>query len=456
MKRLVCEMCGSTELIKQDGVFVCQSCGCKYSVEEAKKMMVEGTVEVTGTISVDRSNEVENRLANAINEFKNGNNDVAFSICSEILNIDPDNYRAILYKGLADGWRSSIDMPKLDVASSELQRAIGVLRKNTVSDDEYTEKSTEALVEMQRLATAYFSICDNANQELQNKFDMLLAKASEATEMSKRVRQQNPYAAMDYINQAKQYFNAANEIAGEKRKQYANRCANAVQPLNALGVCVLAGIRNKEEVGEHFCAVMKDYLDCDGAHFLHALEVAPKIGDGRAYMVEYMKELNSVAKQAAERKRKEKIDEYWAAHAEEKAALLDELNVIEEKLNPLTKQLKVYEEKINELDAARKETLPATIEYEKQRDMIRELEKKRISCGIFQGKMKKEFDERLSKERPKLDELNEKRMADEKEHMAQVNQKRAEIRDQINPLESEIAGLNNRKNEINDELTRDR
>ena len=456
MKRLVCEMCGSTELIKQEGVFVCQSCGCKYSVEEAKKMMVEGTVEVTGTISVDRSNEVENRLANAINEFKNGNNDVAFSICSEILNIDPDNYRAILYKGLADGWRSSIDMPKLDVASSELQRAVGVLRKNTVSDDEYTEKSTEALIEMQRLATAYFSICDNANQELQNKFDMLLAKASEATDMSKRVRQQNPYAAMDYINQAKEYFNAANEIAGEKRKQYATRCANAVQPLNALGVCVLAGIHNKEDVGEHFYAVMKDYLDCDGAHFFHAMEVAPKIGDGRAYMVEYMKDLKSVAEQAAERKRKERIDEYWAEHAEEKTALLNELNVIEEKLNPLTKQLKVYEEKISELDAARKETLPATIEYEKQRDMIRELEKKRAACGLFQGKMKKELDERLSTERLKLDELNEKRMADEKEHMAQVNQERAKIWDQINPLESEIAGLNNRKNEINDELTRDR
>lgn len=49
MKRLTCEMCGSTDLIKQDGVFVCQTCGCKYSIEEAKKMMVEGTVEVTGT-----------------------------------------------------------------------------------------------------------------------------------------------------------------------------------------------------------------------------------------------------------------------------------------------------------------------------------------------------------------------------------------------------------------------
>ena len=29
MKQLTCEMCGSTELLKQEGVFVCQSCGCK-------------------------------------------------------------------------------------------------------------------------------------------------------------------------------------------------------------------------------------------------------------------------------------------------------------------------------------------------------------------------------------------------------------------------------------------
>ena len=38
MKALTCEMCGSTNLLKDNGVFVCQSCGTKYSVEEAKKM----------------------------------------------------------------------------------------------------------------------------------------------------------------------------------------------------------------------------------------------------------------------------------------------------------------------------------------------------------------------------------------------------------------------------------
>ena len=44
MKQLTCEMCGSTDIVKDGGVFVCQTCGCKYSVAEAKKMMTE-TIE---------------------------------------------------------------------------------------------------------------------------------------------------------------------------------------------------------------------------------------------------------------------------------------------------------------------------------------------------------------------------------------------------------------------------
>ena len=62
MRELTREMCGSTDLVKQDGVFVCQSCGCKYSVEEAKKMMIDGTVEVTGTVKVDNTGGPQRRM----------------------------------------------------------------------------------------------------------------------------------------------------------------------------------------------------------------------------------------------------------------------------------------------------------------------------------------------------------------------------------------------------------
>ena len=56
MRRLTCEMCGSTDLLKQDGVFVCQSCGTKYSLEEAKKMLDgAATVSISYAQSLERA-----------------------------------------------------------------------------------------------------------------------------------------------------------------------------------------------------------------------------------------------------------------------------------------------------------------------------------------------------------------------------------------------------------------
>ena len=68
MKQLKCEMCGSAELIKQDGVFVCQSCGCKYSVEEAKKLM-ETDEESKHQLTTNTSGlNIDNLLELAFNE----------------------------------------------------------------------------------------------------------------------------------------------------------------------------------------------------------------------------------------------------------------------------------------------------------------------------------------------------------------------------------------------------
>lgn len=39
MRQLICEICDGIDVIKQEGVFVCQTCKAKYSVAEARKMM---------------------------------------------------------------------------------------------------------------------------------------------------------------------------------------------------------------------------------------------------------------------------------------------------------------------------------------------------------------------------------------------------------------------------------
>ena len=100
MKRLVCEMCGGTDLIKQDGVFVCQSCGCKYSVEEARKMMVEveGTIDVSGsTVKVDTSKRLENLYILARRARDNNNVQDAAKYYYEIRLEDPNSWEAAFY-----------------------------------------------------------------------------------------------------------------------------------------------------------------------------------------------------------------------------------------------------------------------------------------------------------------------------------------------------------------------
>ena len=74
MKQLICEMCGGNDLIKQDGVFVCQNCGTKYTVEEAKKMMKEVVEKVAS--ATDAVKEATDFFKEHIDGLKEKNNEL--------------------------------------------------------------------------------------------------------------------------------------------------------------------------------------------------------------------------------------------------------------------------------------------------------------------------------------------------------------------------------------------
>ena len=97
MKALVCEMCNGSDMVKQDGFFVCQHCGMKYSAEEAKKMMVEGTVDVKGTVKVDTSDELANLYQVARRAKDDNNSETAGKYYDMILAKDPTSWEAAFY-----------------------------------------------------------------------------------------------------------------------------------------------------------------------------------------------------------------------------------------------------------------------------------------------------------------------------------------------------------------------
>jgi tetratricopeptide (TPR) repeat protein len=92
MKQLTCEMCGGTDLMKQDGAFVCQNCGMKYSVEEAKKMMIE----------IDNTKKLTNLHLRAENAIKVNDYKLAIKCYNQILEEDPNDWKAYFYSYFLD------------------------------------------------------------------------------------------------------------------------------------------------------------------------------------------------------------------------------------------------------------------------------------------------------------------------------------------------------------------
>ena len=124
MKQLTCEMCGSTDLIKTDGYFVCQFCGCKYTVEEAKKIMIDGVVEVQGTVSVDNTELLQNTVKNAHRARGQENWEEAELYYNKAKELDSTNAEFIFYSSYAKAHLALEDSSPI-----KRQRAVEVFNK---------------------------------------------------------------------------------------------------------------------------------------------------------------------------------------------------------------------------------------------------------------------------------------------------------------------------------------
>ena len=167
MKHLSCEMCGSGDIIKQDGVFVCQVCGCKYSLKEAKKMMIEGTVNVAGTVRVDHSDTVDNYLKLMENALSAGNNQQAELYCNKIIEVDPSNWYAWLKKGHAAGWQSTLANMRITEAITCYGTALGCTEDEEIRNKilEYSQEDLQQLcLASIRLQTERFAKWPDADE----------------------------------------------------------------------------------------------------------------------------------------------------------------------------------------------------------------------------------------------------------------------------------------------------
>lgn len=136
MKQIVFEVCGSNDLVKEDGCFICQYCGAKYSPEEAKRLIVEvnGKVDVSGSkVTVDNTSFVERSLENARRAKAKEDWEECEKYYNMVEQYEPTNIEAIFYSSYGKARMALVDSDRF-----KREQKIKVL-KNSISviDDNY-------------------------------------------------------------------------------------------------------------------------------------------------------------------------------------------------------------------------------------------------------------------------------------------------------------------------------
>lgn len=174
-----CEICGCGELIKQDGVFACQNCGTKYSVEEVRKMAGNNDSSFTpspATVKVDTSDELRNLYELARRAKMSDNTTNAKRFYEQILVKDPSSWEAnfyTVYYQSKDCKIGEIGLAAVNLTNA-LRLVFELIRDNLNSEDEKRAAVSEVASKLIDIATmlfaSYKSFYDGIDYSIKNNY----------------------------------------------------------------------------------------------------------------------------------------------------------------------------------------------------------------------------------------------------------------------------------------------
>ncbi|MFR5183782.1 MAG: TFIIB-type zinc finger domain-containing protein [Dialister invisus] len=101
MKKLICEMCGGNDLIREEGFVVCQYCGTKYTLEQADRMAAGEIVHIGGTVSIDNRERISTLLESARLSRIQEDWKATYDCYNKVLQYAPQNIEGMFYRPYA-------------------------------------------------------------------------------------------------------------------------------------------------------------------------------------------------------------------------------------------------------------------------------------------------------------------------------------------------------------------
>lgn len=436
-------MCGSSELVKQDGMFVCQGCGLKYTPEEAKKLLqeVDGSAP-SAAPAASSSSAIENNLKLAREAMNASNNEECEKYASKVLELDAENYEAWYLKGVAAAWQTSLKNLRITEAVTNWENALKYVPEGENETFEKVAKDISSTLDNVIIAI-YSLYIDNMFSTSDNDYYQTLSKG---------LAQLQLYYRRVCINFSIQCVSRVHESFGF------NDHASAYVPFTMFQ----KGLNKLESNFNNSCrrnSGLNSLLDSTKGYMLSMLvfyyvncylddddqdrgydacsnmigRAANQLGAAgfqKSLLLNIQNDCQKAKREQADKRRaekekekKERIDKYWKEHAEEKKALEDEKAALAEKIAAKDKEMKA---------------VPEAAALAKLDSNIAALEQQKAGLGLFKGKEKKALQEQI-------DALAARKPAAQQALAAAQK-----------PYADEIGTMNARLREIHTELTKDR
>ena len=472
MKKIICELCEGTEFTKEGGMFVCQGCGTKYSLEEAKSMMkeVEGSAPASTGASVaaapmgnPNQQQIDNMLLLAANAHEAGNNQEAENYCNQVIALDAMSYKAWLLKGKAAGWQSTIQNQRVTEAAHAFAQAI-----DFAPEDEKEEIKNQAVEELKSLGLACISLRKNRfsqypdDEELagfesdrKNLLSALMVLLSKGIAAGIPDGYEEEIAIM--MNQAAVagFSKVRDDYNNDSRpnpNDWQRAVHKAVNCISLIQKAIDASDDDDEKditryenmiIINDFVINLKAYSDYSSSYRDYSLTDNAKTirtrckkewQDKVLQLKKSVEDKKAAEARKAEEEKQARIKAYWEAHADEKASLESEKKELEAKRDSLTAQ-------IADLDKQLAEKVPSEVESEKLKAQIKDLEDKKSKLGLFAGKEKRQIAEEIATLQGRVDSLKSKVESEHSAKDAPLKTKKAELSADLDKAKKRISAI---------------
>lgn len=176
MQKMICELCGGNEFVKDGDFFVCQSCGTKYTLEDAR-ILLKGSIDVSGsTVKIDSTSELENLYTVARRAKNDGNTETAAKYYDMILAKDPSSWEASFYSTYYQSMNckiGEIGLAAIRVSNCE-ESVLNLIYDSVLSEEELkkavNEVATQSILIADMLFNAYKDYYDSIDYQIQSNY----------------------------------------------------------------------------------------------------------------------------------------------------------------------------------------------------------------------------------------------------------------------------------------------